>query len=260
MLSVQDVTISIGGKTICRDLNVDIQIGERWGVLGQNGAGKSTLLRVLAGLAIPQAGRVCWDGRPLLKDSIGKLGAGRRDLARKLTLLPQHEQGEFWGSVTDYVLLGRFPHRATWAGYGAEDERIALQAIEQMGLSLLRDRALGTLSGGERQRAALAQLLAQQTSCLLLDEPLQHLDLRYQAAVMRQFTQVDVQDRAVMMVLHDPLWVQRCCDHVLMLFPDGSVMHGPVAGLLTRERLESLYECPLTELIAGAERAFAPSV
>lgn len=253
MLQAQNLTVTIGGKTICRELNVTLHPGECWGVLGQNGAGKTTLLRTLAGLYMAQSGTVSWQGVALPVHP-------RRNLARHLALLPQGESGEFWGSVLEYVLLGRFPHRTLLFGYSAQDEAIAHQALARVELAELAQRPLNSLSGGECRRAAIAQVLAQQAQCYLLDEPLQHLDLRHQVQAMNVFAQLREQGSTLVMVLHDMLWAQRCCDHVLLQFADGRVLHGAADELLTRAHLEDLYQCPLRELVVEGERCFVPSV
>ena len=253
MLQTQNLTVAIGGKTICRELNITICSGECWGVLGQNGTGKTTLLRTLAGLHPAQSGTVSWHG-------VALQALSRRDLARQLALLPQSEGGEFWGSVLEYVLLGRFPHRTLLFGYSAQDETIAQQALACVELTELAQRQVNSLSGGEHQRAAIAQALAQQAQSYLLDEPLQHLDLRHQVQAMCVFAQLREQGAALVMVLHDMLWAQRCCDHVLLQFADGQVLHGTADELLTHTHLEALYQCPLRELIVEGERCFFPSV
>lgn len=253
MLEARKLTVAIGGKVVCRELDIAIRPGECWCVLGQNGAGKTTLLRSLAGLHEPQTGTVGWNGSLLQAYT-------RRDLARHFGVLPQNEDGDFWGSVLEYVLLGRFPHRTALFGYSAGDEAIAQQALAQMELAELAQRPLNTLSGGERQRAAIAQALAQRAQCYLLDEPLQHLDLRHQVQVMGLFTKLKEQGCALLMVLHDTLWAQRCCDHALLQFADGRVLHGAAHELLTREHLEALYRCPLREVSVEGERCFVPGV
>jgi iron complex transport system ATP-binding protein len=253
VLEVRKLTVAIGGKTICRELDMTIRPGECWGILGQNGVGKTTLLRTLAGLHPPQSGMVSWNGVPLVAQA-------RRSLAQHLGVLLQHEGGEFWGSVQEYVLLGRFPYRTSLFGHNIQDEALAQQALAQMELEGLAQRPYNTLSGGERQRAAIAQSLAQQAKCYLLDEPLQHLDLRHQAQTMQVFSQLKEQGRALMMVLHDILWAQRCCDHVLMQFADGHALHGTAQELLTRAHLEALYQCPLRELSVEGERWFVAGV
>ena len=252
-LQANNLTVQIGGKVVCRNLNVTLLPGQCWGVLGQNGAGKTTLLRTLAGLYMPQAGTVSWNG-------VAQTAHGRRNLARHVAVLLQSEGGEFWGSVLEYVLLGRFPYRAALFGYSALDEAMAQQALAQVELADLALRPLNTLSGGERQRAAIAQTLAQQAQRYVLDEPLQHLDLRHQVQAMRLFTQLKEQGCALLMALHDLLWAQRCCDHVLLQFADGRVLHGEAHDLLTRSYLEALYQCPLRELVVAGERCFVPGV
>ena len=253
MLHTQNLTVTIGGKTICRELNITIRPGECWGVLGQNGVGKTTLLRTLAALHPAQSGTVSWK-------TVMLQNYPRRELARHLALLPQRESGEFWGSVLEYVLLGRFPHRTLMFGYSAQDEAIAQQALVRLELAELAQRPLNSLSGGESQRAAIAQILAQQAQCYLLDEPLQHLDLRHQVQAMRVFDEIRKQGGALMMVLHDLSWAQRCCDHVVLQFADGRVLHGVAQEMLTRANLEALYQCQLSELSGEGERCFIPSV
>jgi len=253
MLAVRNLTVSIAGKTVCRELNFAIAPGQCWGVLGQNGAGKSTLLRTLAGLHPAEAGEVVWHDAPISR-------LPRRELARELGVLGQQDSGEFWGTVEEFVRLGRFPHRRGLFGFSATDESAVTAALAAMELADLAQRPLNQLSGGERQRAAIAQTLAQQARYLLLDEPLQNLDLRHQAAAMQVFAERQRQGCGLLLVLHDLLWAQRGCDHLLLLYPDGRAEAGPAADLLTRERLEALYQCRLREALVEGGRCFLPGV
>jgi iron complex transport system ATP-binding protein len=228
-------------RTLLRDLHLRVQPGECWAVLGNNGTGKTTLLHALAGLRRPLAGRVTLDGR-----DVAQLAPGSR--SRALGLLLQEETQAFWGSVLDYVLLGRYPHRAWTPGWGAEDERRARSAIAQVDLQGRELRMLATCSGGERQRARLALLLAQDPQVLLLDEPLLHLDLRHQFELLELLRDAaHRQGKTVVMVLHEPARARRFCDRALLLFDDGSTASGPVAGLLERATLERLYGCSIED-------------
>lgn len=252
-LEAHNLTLSAGGKLLCRDLSFCIQPGECWGILGQNGSGKTTLLNTLAGLRLPDEGSVSFCGSMLSH-------LPRRQLARQLGVLPQFEDAEFWGGVVEYVLLGRFPWRNALFGYDDADEALARQSLEQVEMGEFAQRQFNTLSGGERQRVSIAQLLAQQTQYCLLDEPLQHLDLRHQRQVMRLLTSMKRQGQAILVVLHDMLWAQRCCDHLVLMLPDGVTQTGPTAELLTRENLETLFECPLHDLSDGREHYLVPGV
>lgn len=250
MLQTQNLTLQYPGKLLCRDLSLTVKPGECWAILGQNGSGKTTLIHALGGLrttdnSVTMAGRApqTWP---------------RRELARKLGVMLQEEPGEFWGNVQEYVMLGRHPHVKNLFGWEAVDCDIAMQAIARMELTDFSQRPLDTLSGGERQRARIALLLAQSPQCYLLDEPLQHLDLRHQLAAMTLFRELAGQGSAVMMVLHDIAWADRYCDQVLMLFDNGRVLAGPTRELLTRPNLEALYQCSLEEFGAGSKRHFIP--
>ncbi len=252
MLSCSGLTLAVPGRVLARDIGFEIRRGEIWAVLGANGSGKTTLVHALAGLAPAPAGTVALDGAPLA----GQPGAARASL---IGILLQQEDAEFWGSVLDYVLLGRFPRARSWFGWQREDEDAAGAALAAVGLADLALRRYQTLSGGERQLARIAQLLAQDPEALLLDEPLQHLDLRHQAAVLRLFSALaHERGRAVVMVLHDALWPARVCTHALLIHGGGTVEHGAMSDMLVRERLERLYGCRLQEIGFGGQRFFAP--
>ncbi|MBM3359109.1 MAG: ABC transporter ATP-binding protein [Betaproteobacteria bacterium] len=252
MLSCSALTLAAPGRVLARGLDFTVRPGEVWAVLGANGSGKTTLIHALGGLAPEHAGTVALDGAPL-----SSLGAHAR--AARVGILLQQEDAVFWGSVLDYVLLGRFPHASAWLGWQGPDEEAARAALAAVGLAEYAARVYSTLSGGERQRARVAQLLAQDPQVLLLDEPLQHLDLRHQVAVLELVGALaSARGRCVLMVLHDALWPARFCSHALLLHAGGVVEHGTAREMLTRERLERLYSCPLQEIESKGARFFAP--
>ena len=255
ILQTRNLTLQYPGKILCRNLNLTINPGECWAILGQNGCGKTTLIHTLGGLRHADSGN---------ESSVMVAGKApqtwsRRELARNLGILLQEEPGEFWGNVYEYVLLGRYPHVENMFGWEDIDRDIAIRAIERMELTGLAHRSLGTLSGGERQRARIALLLAQSPQCYLLDEPLQHLDLRHQLLAMTLFGELARQGNALMMVLHDVGWASRFCDRVLMLFDNGRAITGSVKEILNQSNLESLYQCNMKEFVVGGARHFVPN-
>jgi iron complex transport system ATP-binding protein len=254
ILQTRNLTLQHPGKMLCRNLNLTVNPGECWGILGRNGCGKTTLIHALGGLHQAKAGQ---------DSSITIAGMGlrqwsRRELACNLGILLQDEPGEFWGTVHEYVLLGRHPHASSMFGWQADDLEMGSRAIEQMELGDLADRPLVTLSGGERQRARIALLLAQSPKCYLLDEPLQHLDLRHQLSTMILFSKLAKQGSVVVMVLHDIGWAVRFCDHALLLFDNGQAISGTINEVLKRDNLEALYHCNLGEFIEGSQHHFFP--
>ena len=253
MLRTDGLRIAYPGRTLVERLSIEFRPGEMWAVLGRNGSGKSTLLHALAALRRPESGCV------MLNDTT--VGAvPRRALARRIGVLLQEESREFWGSVRDYVLLGRYPHARSPFGWSAEDERIAENEIEALHLGALGDRAFASLSGGERQRARAAALFAQQPVVFLLDEPLQHLDLPHQVAMLERLSN-EARNRGaiVVMALHDLLFAARYCSRFLLLFGDGRFSVGPADEALTADHLGELYGFPLMPVEVGGERLFLPA-
>ncbi len=255
-LSCKGLTLSVAGRTLCRELAFTVKPGEVWGVLGPNGSGKTTLLNVLSGLMLPARGGIQLDEQPLtaLTDIVR---------ARAIGLLPQHEESEFWGTALDYVLLGRFPHAPAWLGWQRDGETVAGAALRQAGLADLATRRYATLSGGERQRVRIAQLLAQAPRYLLLDEPLQHLDLRYQIQVLDLLgglAREKSQARGVVIVLHDVLWPARVCTHALLLDGAGGARAGVACEVLTQANLEALFGCALQPAGNKPEAGFVPAI
>lgn len=254
ILQTRNLTLKHPGKLLCRNLNLTINPGECWAILGQNGCGKTTLIHALGGLHQAKAEQ---DSSVTIAGMALRQWSGR-ELARHLGILLQDEPGEFWGTVHEYVLLGRHPHVNSMFGWQADDLEMTSRAIEQMELGGLADRPLVTLSGGERQRARIALLLAQSPKCYLLDEPLQHLDLRHQLGTMVLFSELAKQGSVVVMVLHDIGWAVRFCDHALLLFDNGQAISGTINEVLKRDNLEALYHCNLGEFIAGRQHHFFP--
>jgi iron complex transport system ATP-binding protein len=254
MLRCAALTLAVPGRVLCRSLEAGFDSGEVWAVLGRNGTGKSTLIHALAGLTRPAGGRVELDGKPLD-------GIDGRERARRIGVLLQIEEGAYWGSVLDYVLLGRYAHASRWTGHGARDVEEGKSALDAVGMGDLAAQGYATLSGGERQRVRIAQILAQGPGIFLLDEPLQHLDLAHQSLVLALIgARARTRGDTIVMVLHEPLWIGRACTHALLFSGDGAVEAGPADALLTRERLEHAYGCSLREVAHGEGRCFVPNV
>lgn len=252
MLATHGLDVAIGGRTVCRDLAWCVAPGERWAILGRNGAGKSTLLSTLAGLRPQAGGTVQIAGLPTTT-------APPRRLAQLRGYLPQRQHDPFASTVLETVLVGRHPHLGRWDWESAEDRRIAAAALREVGLEGFAARDVQTLSGGERQRLGLAQLLAQTPQLFLLDEPLAHLDLNHQVALMELLQQRAAAGAAVVAVLHDPGFAVRYCRHALLLFGDGSWLAGPADTVVTTAHLTRLYGHPLHELRDAGHRWFVPA-
>jgi len=253
LLATHGLRVDIGGKRIGGDLDLRIDPGECWAILGANGAGKTTLLHTLAGLRAPATGEITLDGRPL--------GAwSRREIACRLGILLQDSEDPFPATVLETALIGRHPHIGPWQWEGPDDREIARAALHEVELGDFEHRGVDTLSGGERRRLALATLRVQDPRVSLLDEPTNHLDLHHQIRLLGQLRQrAQEQSGALLMALHDVNLAARFCDHALLIFADGEVLHGKAGDLLRADYLTCLYHHPIEEVASNGHRAFLPA-
>jgi iron complex transport system ATP-binding protein len=220
---------------VIHDVSLAVGPGELVGILGPNGSGKTTLLKMLSGTLTPSAGTIQFDRRPL---SAWK----RRDLARRIALVPQDTHAPFDFTVLDIVLMGRYPYLGAFALEGPADVAIARQALASTGTSAFEDRPFATLSGGEKQRVVIASALAQSPELLLLDEPTASLDLGHQLDVQLLLTGLN-RDRGVTMVLstHDLNLAAAVCRHLILLRDGRFVAQGLTEDVLTRDTVRALY-------------------
>ena len=218
-----------------RDVSLVIPRASLTGLLGPNGCGKTTLLKVLAGIIAPDAGTVTLDDRPLAAMS-------KRQVARRIAVVPQETHPAFDFSVLEMVLMGRHPHLGRLQLEGPEDFAIAADALAATGTAHLADRGYMTLSGGEKQRVVIAGALTQSADVLLLDEPTASLDLGYQLDVASLLGTLK-RERGVTMVLatHDLNLAASLCDSLVLLREGRVLAQGPTRDVLTPTMVRELY-------------------
>jgi iron complex transport system ATP-binding protein len=241
-LEAEQLGIRIGEIKVCSHLDLRINAGESWGLLGRNGVGKTTLLHTLAGLRRPDCGSVKLDGIPLASHS-------RRSIARHIGVLLQDHLDAFPASVMETVLIGRHPYLGPLQWEGAADYAAARASLRAVSLEGMETRGIATLSGGERRRLGIATLLTQDPQVLLLDEPTNHMDLHHQILILdllRQRTRTEA--TSMLLVLHELNLALRYCDHFLLLYGAGETQQGPAEAVLTQPNLERLYGHPLQAL------------
>ena len=252
LIETRQLVVEVGGRCVVNHLDLAVAAGERVAILGRNGAGKSTLLSTLAGLRKPAAGAVLLDGEDCLL-------MPPRQAALRRAWLGQFQTDPFGSTVLETALTGRHPHLGRWDWESTRDAELARNALQAVGLAGMEKRQIHTLSGGERQRLAIATLLTQAAPLYLLDEPLSHLDLNHQMAVLELFASAARDCGAgLIMVLHDPALAHRFCDRALLLYGDGRTESGAVDAILTAKTLSELYGYGLRQLEDAGHRCFIP--
>jgi len=233
-LALDRVSVALGGARVVDRVSAEVDDGEWIALIGPNGAGKTTLLRAVAGL-VPYEGHIT-----VFTDAAHELS--RRELARRVALVPQVPLMPADATVRQYVLLGRTPHVSYLGSERRSDHVAAEAAVEQLDLASLAHRRLGSLSGGERQRAILARALAQDAPILLLDEPTTALDVGRQQQVLEIVDRLRAGGRlTVFSTMHDLTLAGQYADRLLLL-DSGRVVAGGTAGdVLTRALISEHY-------------------
>jgi iron complex transport system ATP-binding protein len=236
-LSVENLTCGYNGNSepVLADVNLTARPGEVLALIGPNGAGKTTLLRAMSRVLRPQRGRIQLNGH-----NIWELPA--QQVARRVACVAQNTRLAWPYTVRQVVALGRFPHRGWLSPYTADDRQVIEDALNRTGLWGLRERPLHTLSGGERQRAIIARALAQAPEILLLDEPVAHLDLKYQVTILDSVRELASGGLTVVISLHDLNHAAFYADRLAMLAKGRLLAVGEPAAILTAVNLETVYD------------------
>ncbi|MFD4293139.1 heme ABC transporter ATP-binding protein [Rhodococcus sp. NPDC058505] len=234
-----DVSVDRGGRRVLDSVSLDVRAAEVLALVGPNGAGKSTLLAALSGDTAVAAGRVDLDGRPL-GDWTGA------EMARRRAVLPQQHTVGFSFTAREVVRMGRTPWART--ALRDEDDAAVAEAMTACDVERFAQRPFAALSGGEKARVALARVLAQRTTTLLLDEPTAALDLGHQEAVMRLAAGRAGDGAAVVVVLHDLALAAAYADTVAVLADGGLAALGPPREVLAEDLLGRVYGHPVEVL------------
>jgi iron complex transport system ATP-binding protein len=205
------------------------------GLIGPNGSGKTTLVRLLSGTLAPSRGAVSLDGVPLATFS-------RREMAKRMAVVPQDTHVTFDFSALEIVLMGRYPHLGAFTLEGPHDLSIARGALDATGTLALEARQFATLSGGEKQRVVIASALAQASDILLLDEPTAALDVGFQFDIASLLARLN-HERGVTMVVstHDLNLAATICTELVLLKSGRVLAQGPTKSVLTAENVRTLY-------------------
>ena len=233
MITVHNLHKAYGSKTVLRGVDARFAGQRLTSLIGPNGAGKTTLLMMIARLMQPCAGTVCLEGRTVTGIPVG-------EYARRVATLRQSPDFNLRLTVQELVAFGRFPYSR--GALTREDHQVIDEAIAFLSLQPLRHAYLDELSGGQRQMAFLAMTIAQQTDYLLLDEPLNNLDIKHAVQIMRALRRLcDEHGRTVILVVHDINFAASYSDHIVAMKAGAVQCAGSVDEVITEAQLGELY-------------------
>lgn len=235
VFKIHDVECSYGSHQALRGVSFDITPGSFLGIVGPNAAGKSTLLKTIAATLRPTQGVVYFQGKDLNEIS-------RRDLARRVAVVPQETEVHFPFTVLEVVLMGRHPHLERFNRESEEDFEIVRKAMKSANCWHLKDRNVLELSGGERQKVILARALAQEPQIILLDEPVAHLDLSAQLEVLNLLKEMNTSyGVTVIGILHDLNLAAQFSKQLIILNQGKIFKAGTPEEVLTTENIKEVY-------------------
>lgn len=238
MIEANGVTKRYGETVVVNDVTLRLPKRGVTAITGPNGAGKSSLLSMISRLVPMSAGQVLVDGMDVTRTP----GAV---LARRLSILRQDNHLPARLTVRDLITFGRYPHSR---GRPTRDDAAHVErAIATMALEPLADRFLDELSGGQRQRAFVAMVLCQDTDYLLLDEPLNSLDMRHAVAMMRLVRRAaDEFGKTVVLVLHDLNFASCHADHIVAMRDGRVLMQGTPAEIMRPDAIAAIFDVEAT--------------
>ena len=244
MIKLNNISHHIGKQQILHDITLSLPTAQVIALIGPNGAGKSTLFSVMARLQPLQSGQVSFAVDNEERDIVS---CQARTLAKTVAMLGQdnHVQGRL--RVHELLMFGRYPYHQ---GQPTVDDQQKVQEIlERFELEPLAERFLSTLSGGQRQRVLIAMIVCQDTPYLLLDEPLNNLDMYHAGRLMRELRQLShSQQKTVVIVLHDINQAAQFADTVVTMKAGEVTAVGRPADVITQETMKDLYNIDVTVL------------
>lgn len=230
-LTIEHLNLSIKQRTLLEDISLKTKDSQFVGLIGANGSGKSTLLKTIYKTLKPDSGEIYLDELNILHSS-------EKKVAQNLSVVSQFNELSFDLTVKQMVFLGRTPHKRLLEQENKQDLQIVEHALKTTNLLDYQDRSFLSLSGGEKQRVILARAIAQDPQFMILDEPCNHLDIRYQLEIMEIVKNLDI---GILAALHSLEDACRYCDELYVLKHGNIISHGKPKEILTETLIEEVY-------------------
>ncbi|HLS67292.1 MAG TPA: ATP-binding cassette domain-containing protein [Pseudogracilibacillus sp.] len=234
MVKIKGVSKAYNRKSVIQNATLSIPKGKITSFIGPNGAGKSTLISMISRLIAKDEGIILIDGQDIteIKDS---------ELAKKISILKQSNSMNVKLTVRELITFGRFPYSK--GNLKKEDWEKVEEAIAYMELEDIQHKFLDELSGGQRQRAYIAMVLAQDTEYILLDEPLNNLDMRHATQIMKTLRRlVDELGKTIVIVIHDINFASCYSDEIVAIKDGKIVKQGPTCDVIDQCVLKDIYD------------------
>lgn len=241
LLEVRDLSFAYGKEPVLEQVDFTIDKLGMIGIIGPNGSGKSTLLKNISGHYTP-----CSGGVKVFDKNVS--GMSIKERARLIGYVPQEIPHEFEFSGYDIVMMGRTPYLRRFQRETIKDIDIVRDAMKQTNTWEIRQRPISQLSGGERQRVYISRSLAQLPRVMLLDEPISHLDIKYQLEILKLLKELTLQGILVLTVLHDINLASLFCDEIILLKEGKLIAKGSIGETLNKTFIKEAFNVSIEVL------------
>lgn len=233
-MEIRHLQFAYDQTPILTDIDLDFPKGQFISILGPNGSGKSTLLKLILGLIKPRSGQIRLDGKPM--DQMRAL-----EKARLVSYVPQTFPNDYEFTAQEVVEMGRYPFIKQFGNASQEDQQICRDAMLLTETTHLKDQPVSRISGGELQRVSVARAIAQTTPWILLDEPVNHLDVSHQVGILKALKEM-TPERTVITVMHDLNLARDFSDHIILLHEGKVVKTGKPGECIDPKVLSAIYD------------------
>lgn len=235
MIKIKNLHAGYNNNTVLKGIDLCFAAGEQVALLGPNGAGKSTLLNCLSGYLRPYKGNISIADKAVEEYR-------KKDLAKKVALIPQNFHLQFEYQVKDLVLMGRFPYIDYLSGYSDQDREIVKNTLIELDLEKLKNKNFNELSGGEQQRTAIARALVQDTPVLLMDEAFANLDVNHAISIMQLLSKINKRHgKTIVLVSHNINLAVEYCHRAVLLKEGEIIRQGSSHDVITEDILREVY-------------------
>lgn len=232
-LNVTSLNFAYNQTTIIKDISLEFQKGRFYSIIGPNGCGKSTFIKNISKLILPNRKCVYIEKEDIYNFS-------NKELAKKISVIPQNINIDYEFTVFDIVMMGRSPYKRRFEEFNIDDEKIAEKYMKATNTWTLKDKLITELSGGEAQRVIAARALSQDTDIVLLDEPTSHLDIQYQVEFLNIFKGLK-SEKIIIAVLHDLNLASIFSDQIILLNNGKVIAKGEPSEVINKENIKNVY-------------------
>jgi iron complex transport system ATP-binding protein len=231
MIEVKNLLLNNDDNKLLCQLSLTINKGEFWAILGKNGTGKTTLLKTLAGFLDFSKGNIMINGQKISDfDILSK--------AQHISYLSQSLESSLNCSIEESVSYGRYPWHTSKKQIN-DDTAVTDKALKDMDLYTIKHKNIQQISGGELRKVEIATVLSQDSEIMMLDEPLNHLDLSFRFKLMQLLKQLST-NKTILMVTHDIQYVHEYCTHGIMLIEENQPIFGKISDIMTTENINKM--------------------